>query len=65
MSATVTSKRCLTKDNVSTLIVNLQDMQGTQGTQGMQGTQGTQDMQGTQGTQDSTQLRRYKRTKEK
>jgi hypothetical protein len=62
MSAMVTSKRCLTNNNVSTSIDNSQDTQDTQGTQGMQGTQGTQGMQG---MQDSTQLRRSKRTQEK
>jgi hypothetical protein len=53
MSTTVTSKRCLTNDNVSTPINN---------SQGMQNTQGTQDMQG---TQDSTQPRRSKRNRKK
>jgi hypothetical protein len=68
MSAMVTSKRCLTNENVSTPIddsQDTQDMQGMQGMQGTQGTQGTQDTQGTQGTQDPTQLRRSKRTQEK
>jgi hypothetical protein len=66
MSATVTSKRCLTNDKVSTPNINFQ---GTQDTQDTQGTQGTQDTQGTQGTQDglhaSTELRRSKRIEEK
>jgi hypothetical protein len=64
MSATVTSKRCLTNDNVSTPIINAEDMPDTQDMQDMQGMQGTQDTQGMQGTQDSTQLRRSKRTQE-
>jgi hypothetical protein len=62
MSATVTSKRCLTNNNVSTLIVNCQDMQGMQGTQDMQG---KQDMQGAQGTQETTKTRRSKRLQKK
>jgi hypothetical protein len=62
MSATVTSKRCFTNNNVSTPINNSQGMQDTQGTQDPQG---TQDTQGTQGTQESTQTRRSRRLQEK